>query len=135
MASSPAPPTPHPGIPSLSALPSPPLNIPCCISALLSWFFSLFYHLTSIFVIFSTLGAPSSLISPFPPSPPLPATYLSLLYCFSPSPIGAFSLFLFLLLRFSFFLLRGTRGSLSVLLPTAHTHDLTWRQTHLPRVR
>lgn len=84
-----------------------------------------FYHLALIFfVMFSTFGVLSSLISPCAPSPPSPAPYLSTLYCFSPSSTGTSSLF-FLFHRFSFFLLQGTRSSLSVLLSCACTHTRT----------
>lgn len=103
MASSPAPPSPHPGIPSPSALPSPQYSLlHFCSFILLSLPF--FYHLALIFfVIFSTLGAFSSLISPSAPPPPSPAPYRSILYCFSPSPTHTFSPFFSLSLRFSSF--------------------------------
>lgn len=126
VASSPPPQPPTQASPLL--LPSHPLIIPCCISSLLSCFLSppfFFYHLALIFfVMFSTFGVLSSLISPCAPSPPSPAPYLSTLYCFSPSSTGTSSLF-FLFHRFSFFLLQGTRSSLSVLLSCACTHTRT----------
>lgn len=86
-----------------------------------------FFHSPRLnfFVIFSTLGTLSSLISPSIPS----ITCSLSLYPVSFQPLTHLFFFAF------FFLLQGTQGSLSALLPTAHTHDQTWRQTHLPRVR
>lgn len=118
--------------------PHPPLSHPCSFSPPPPIFpvaFLLFYPASlqfspsprlNFFVIFSTLGTLSSLISPSIPSITCSLSLYPVLF----QPLTRlFSLFL------PFFLLQGTQGSLSALLPTAHTHDQTWRQTHLPRVR
>lgn len=98
----------HPHPPTQASpllLPSPPLNILCGISALLSCFLSFFLSpRLNFLVIFSTLGALSSLISPSAPSPPSPAPYFSILKQDRETPpTRTFSLFFLLFLRFSFF--------------------------------
>lgn len=102
VASSPAPPSPHSGFPSPSALPSPQYSLfNFCSFILLSLLF-LSPH-RNFFVIFSTLGTLSSLISPSAPSPPSPPYFSILFQDRETPPTRTFSLFFLLFLPFFFF--------------------------------
>lgn len=132
MASSPAPPTPHTGIPSPSALPSPQYSLlhfyPFILLSL-----PFFIATPYFFVIFSTLGSLLSLISPCAPSPPSPAPYLSILYPALFQPLThrhLFSLFS-LFLRFSFFFPAGNSRQL-VCLAADCTHARPNVETDTP---